>query len=78
MSDNYKPVLRRYTEALGASDYATIKSLFAEDGTVTSPFLFGRSRMFISRFIVARSSPSVPKRSNLSRYAASAIPGPFL
>ena len=32
-------VLRRYMEALGASDYATIKSLFAEDGTVNSPFL---------------------------------------
>ena len=29
MSDNYKTVLRRYMEALGASDYATIKSLFA-------------------------------------------------
>ena len=39
MSDNYKAVLRRYMEALGASDYATIKSLFAGDGTVTSPFL---------------------------------------
>lgn len=39
MSDNYETVLRRYMEALGASDYATIKSLFAEDGTVTSPFL---------------------------------------
>ena len=39
LSDNYKTVLRRYMEALGASDYATIKSLFAEDGTVTSPFL---------------------------------------
>ena len=39
MSDNYETVLRRYMEALGASDYAAIKSLFAEDGTVTSPFL---------------------------------------
>ena len=39
MSDNYEAVLRRYMQALGASDYATIKSLFAEDGTVTSPFL---------------------------------------
>ena len=39
MPDNYETVLRRYMEALGASDYATIKSLFAEDGTVTSPFL---------------------------------------
>ena len=39
MSDNYETVLRRYMEALGASDYATVKSLFAEDCTVTSPFL---------------------------------------
>ena len=33
MSANYEAVLRRYMEALGARDYATIKSLFAEDGT---------------------------------------------
>ena len=33
ISDNYEAVLRRYMEALGARDYATIKSLFAEDGT---------------------------------------------
>ena len=39
ISDNYEAVLRRYMEALGGSDYATIKSLFAEDGTITSPFL---------------------------------------
>ena len=39
MLDNYQPALRRQMEALGASDYATIKSLFADDGTVTSPFL---------------------------------------
>ena len=39
MSDNYETVLRRYMEVLGVSDYATIKSLFAEEGTVTSPFL---------------------------------------
>ena len=40
MLDNYQTVLRRYMEALRASDYATIKSLFAEDGTViTSAFL---------------------------------------
>ena len=32
-------VLRRYMEALGARNYPGIKSLFAEDGTVTSPFL---------------------------------------
>ena len=39
MSENYEAVLRRHMEALGASDYATIKSLFAKDGTVTSRFL---------------------------------------
>ena len=39
MSDNYETVLRCYMEVLGASDYATIKSVFAKDGTVTLPFL---------------------------------------
>ena len=39
MPDNYETVLRRYMEALGASDYLTIKLLFAQDGTVTLPFL---------------------------------------
>ena len=39
MSDSYEAVLQRYVEALGASDYTTVKSLFAEDGTVVSPFL---------------------------------------
>jgi hypothetical protein len=39
ISDNYEAVLRRYMVALGASDYATIKWLFAGEGTVTSPFL---------------------------------------
>ena len=39
MLSNYETVLRRYMEALGATDYATIKSLFAEGGTVASPFL---------------------------------------
>ena len=39
MSVNYEMVLRRYMEALGAGDYAAIKSLFADDGTVASPFL---------------------------------------
>ena len=29
MLDNYETVLRRYMEVLGASDYTTIKSLFA-------------------------------------------------
>ena len=38
MLDNYEAVLRRYMGALGASDYATIKSLFADNGNVTSPF----------------------------------------
>ena len=38
MLDNYQPALRRQMEALGASDYATIKSLFADNGNVTSPF----------------------------------------
>ena len=31
--------MRLYMEALGASNYSSIKSLFAEDGTVTSVFL---------------------------------------
>ena len=39
MSVNYEMVLRRYMEALGAGDYVAIKSLFADDGTVASPFL---------------------------------------
>ena len=39
MTANYEAVLRRYMAALGDSDYATIKGLFADDGTVTSPFL---------------------------------------
>ena len=37
MSGNYETVLRRYMEALGASDYWTIKSVFSKDGTVTLP-----------------------------------------
>lgn len=35
----YVPILRTYMKALGESDYATVKSLFAEDGRVRSPFL---------------------------------------
>ena len=35
----YSDVLKTYMEALGNSDYVTIKSLFARDGKVTSPFL---------------------------------------
>ena len=35
----YVRVLRTYMTALGASDYATIKSLFAPQGRVRSPFL---------------------------------------
>ncbi len=35
----YVGILQSYMLALGASDYATIKSLFAPDGRVLSPFL---------------------------------------
>ena len=35
----YVGVLQTYMEALGRSDYATIKDLFAPDGRVSSPFL---------------------------------------
>ena len=35
----YIDVLKAYMTALGNSDYVTIKSLFATDGKVTSPFL---------------------------------------
>ncbi len=35
----YVTVLQTYMKALGESDYATIKSLFAPDGKVLSPFL---------------------------------------
>jgi hypothetical protein len=35
----YVRVLQTYMHALAASDYATIKSLFAKDGRVSSPFL---------------------------------------
>jgi SnoaL-like domain len=35
----YVAVLQKYMAALGASDYATVKSLFAPEGTVLSPFL---------------------------------------
>ncbi|MBC3917179.1 nuclear transport factor 2 family protein [Undibacterium sp. CY18W] len=38
MSD-YILVLQTYMQALGDADYATIKSLFAKDGKVLSPFL---------------------------------------
>ena len=54
MSNNYEAVLRRYMEALGASDYATINSLFAEDGTVASPFLgLMPARDFFDRLVGA-------------------------
>ena len=36
---SYSEVLQTYMEALGRSDYATIKSLFTSDGRVRSPFL---------------------------------------
>ena len=37
--NDYIPVLEAYMKALGASDYATIVSLFAPEGRVRSPFL---------------------------------------
>ena len=36
---SYSDVLQTYMEALGRSDYATIKSLFSSEGRVRSPFL---------------------------------------
>lgn len=36
---NYASILQTYMAALGDSDYATVKSLFAADGKVLSPFL---------------------------------------
>lgn len=36
---NYVAILKTYMTALGDSDYATVKSLFAPDGKVLSPFL---------------------------------------
>ena len=36
---SYTEVLKTYMNALGESDYTTIKNLFAPDGRVTSPFL---------------------------------------
>jgi hypothetical protein len=39
MNTPYIPVLETYMKALGASDYATIVSLFAPGGRVRSPFL---------------------------------------
>jgi hypothetical protein len=35
----YRDVLQTYMDALGRSDYATIKGLFSPDGLVISPFL---------------------------------------
>lgn len=35
----YVSILQTYMRALGESDYATVKSLFAADGKVLSPFL---------------------------------------
>ena len=35
----YISILQSYMSALGRSDYATVKSLFAPDGNVLSPFL---------------------------------------
>jgi hypothetical protein len=39
MTHPYVDILKAYMTALGASDYATVKSLFAADGKVRSPFL---------------------------------------
>jgi hypothetical protein len=36
---SYRDVLHIYMDALGRSDYATIKRLFSPDGRVISPFL---------------------------------------
>lgn len=36
---DYVPILETYMNALGASDYDTIVSLFTSDGRVRSPFL---------------------------------------
>lgn len=36
---NYVTILQTYMTALGDSDYATVKGLFAPDGKVLSPFL---------------------------------------
>ena len=73
MSGNYETVLRRYMQALGASDYATIKSLFAEDGTVTSPFLgLMPARDFFDRLgCLLYTSPS-PRDLSTSRMPSSA------
>jgi len=35
----YVHILQTYMDALGRSDYHTVKSLFAPDGRVKSPFL---------------------------------------
>lgn len=37
--DAYVPILQTYMRALGESDHPTVKSLFAADGKVLSPFL---------------------------------------
>ena len=39
MTHPYIAILQTYMTALGQSDYATVKSLFAVDGKVRSPFL---------------------------------------
>ena len=36
---SYTQILKTYMQALGNSDYLTIKSLFAASGRVVSPFL---------------------------------------
>ena len=84
MSDNYEAVLRRYMEALGASDYLTIKLLFAQDGTVTLPFLgLMPARDFFDSLggatrgnaITPRSTCSCRAATNSMRWPISAMTG---
>ena len=78
MSDNYELVLRRYMEAMGASDYATIKSLFAEDGTVTSPFLgLMPARYFFDRLCGATKGNVIPRSTCSCDVATSSVRWPI-
>ena len=78
LSDNYKTVLRRYMEALGASDCATIKSLFAEDGTVTSPFLgLMPARDFFDRLGTRPGAMSLPRSTYSCRAATISMRWPI-
>jgi len=74
MSDNYEAVLLRYMEALGASDYETIKSLFAEDGTVSSPFLgLMPARDFFDRLGTRPGAMSLPRSTYSCRAATTSM-----